>query len=113
MTLAREWLVSVLAYQLGEQDPLSKDQRKQVENALNNGQIKLRGKEITSVSPWDDEFEKLPDFNLFSLQWGKLIEIRNDIAHVGMNKSPEKAESLEKTAGQITLELKTIANTLS
>ncbi|PNK19159.1 TIGR02221 family CRISPR-associated protein [Cylindrospermopsis raciborskii] len=113
MTLAREWLVSVLAYRLGEEDPLNKDQREQVENALHNGQIKVRGKEITLISPWDDEFEKLPDFNLFSVEWGKLVKIRNDIAHVGMNKSPQKAESLEKTAAKIILELKTIADTLS
>ncbi|MEB3124026.1 MAG: TIGR02221 family CRISPR-associated protein [Snowella sp.] len=109
MTLAREWLVSVTAYRLGVKTLLDKNSRFSVESALHNGNAKIQNKKPKSLSSFDEAFEKLPEFKEVCQLWDKLTEIRNDIAHVGMNESPASAQSLKNRAEGVLPELEQVA----
>jgi hypothetical protein len=44
--------------------------------------------------------------------WDKLTDLRNDIAHVGMNRSPKVAEKLRKEANDLYPRLKALGQRL-
>jgi hypothetical protein len=111
MTLAGEWLISVVAYRLGSTNLL--DNRKQVGFALNNGLAILRGETPEGASHFDDSFQALADYRELSQLRGQLSDIRNDLAHVGMRKKYRSAASLQKEAQEkIMPKLQKIAETL-
>jgi CRISPR-associated DxTHG motif protein len=109
MTLAGEWLISVVAYRLGSNHLL--DNRKQVGFALNNGSAILQKKQPQKSSEFDQAFQALPDYEELSDLRGILSEIRNDLAHVGMNKNPKSAKKLVDLANQIFPRLQSLAET--
>lgn len=110
MTLAGEWLISVVAYRLGSTNLL--DHRKQVGFALNNGLAILQGKQPEGASDFDEAFQALADYQELSQLRGQLSDIRNDLAHVGMRKKYRSAESLQKEAQEKILpKLQAIAET--
>ena len=88
VTLAREWIISVLVLRFDKPMFQLYGGRNDVELALNNG-TEVRKKDPRSIkaSPLDDDFEKLPDVVGLTKTWSKTTELRNDIAHVGMNQS--------------------------
>ena len=96
MTLAGEWLISVVAYLLGSTNLL--DDRQQVGFALNNGLAILQGKQPEGASDFDEAFQSLADYQELSQLRGQLSDIRNDLAHVGMRKKYRSAASLQKEA---------------
>ena len=110
MTLAGEWLISVVAYRLGSNHLL--DSRKQVGFALNNGSAILQKKQPQKSSEFDQAFQALPDYEELSDLRGILSEIRNDLAHVGMNKNPKSAKKLVDLANQIFPRLQSLAENL-
>ena len=110
MTLAAEWLISVVAYRLKIKDLLEKQARQQVRLALNNGIFSLRGKRLKKLSQFDKSFEAFSDFKSLTQLWNELGKIRNDIAHVGMSKTPESAEKLREKAGKIFPRLQKVAD---
>ena len=110
MTLASEWLISIVAYKLGIQHLL--DDRQQIDYALNNGSACLQNKKPKGPSDFDQGFQSLPDYQSLSQLWNELTQISNDIAHVGMNKDPKSAKALQKRASDLTPRLKEIAETL-
>lgn len=110
MTLAGEWLISVVAYRLGSTNLL--DNRKQVDFALNNGLAILQGKQPEGASDFDEAFQSLADYQELSQLRGQLSDIRNDLAHVGMRKKYRSAASLQKEAQEkIMPKLQKIAET--
>ncbi|AIE73560.1 MULTISPECIES: TIGR02221 family CRISPR-associated protein [unclassified Synechocystis] len=109
MTLAGEWLISVVAYRLGSNHLL--DNRQQVGFALNNGSAILQKKQPQKSSEFDQAFQALPDYRELSDLRGKLSEIRNDLAHVGMNKNPKSAKNLMDLANKIFPRLQSLAET--
>ncbi|MBW4597847.1 MAG: hypothetical protein KME46_34320 [Brasilonema angustatum HA4187-MV1] len=44
----------------------------------------------------DERLESLPEANELARLWGAMTEIRNDIAHVGMNTQPQAASKLKQ-----------------
>lgn len=113
-TLAREWLVSVLVLRFGlEQQMFDNNKgRKYVENALNKAAVENRKdqdkpREITP-SRCDEMFENLPEAKDISNVWDKMTQLRNDIAHVGMNLHPQKAVKLKEKAVSLYEELKNL-----
>ncbi|MBS0017742.1 MAG: TIGR02221 family CRISPR-associated protein [Arthrospira sp. SH-MAG29] len=112
VTLAREWLVSVLVIHFDE-PMLDKKGRKHIENALNNGveQRKPKPRPITP-SNYDEQFDNLSQADELTIIWSKMTEIRNDIAHVGMNLNPSKANSLKNSAISMYPSLEEIAKQL-
>ena len=111
MTLASEWLISIIAYKLGTQHLLA--HRQQIDYALNNGAALLQKKTPRGPSEFDEAFEALPDFELLSQLWNELTQIRNDIAHVGMNKDPKSAKALQRRASELLPRLQAIAEILT
>lgn len=110
ITLAGEWLISVVAYHLGANNLL--EHRQQIRFALNNGACRLRGEHPEGSSSFDEAFEALSDYHKLSQLSNELTQIRNDIAHVGMKKDHKSTVTLRKQADKIVPRLQAIADTL-
>lgn len=113
VTLAREWLVSVLVLRFNELMFDHAQGRKYVENALNNGVEKRKPnhRSITS-SRCDEQLEALPEVSELVKVWSKMTELRNDIAHVGMNLAPKTAANLKQKALSLYPQLENLAKAL-
>ncbi|MUH00029.1 TIGR02221 family CRISPR-associated protein [Scytonema sp. UIC 10036] len=113
VTLAREWIVSVLAFKFNE-DILNHSQgRKYVEIALNNASEKLK-KNPREITPGrcDEMFESLPEANELAKLWSAITEIRNDIAHVGMKTQAQTANNLKQKVESLYPRLLQLGNQL-
>lgn len=96
-TLAREWIVSALCLQFGEPMFDFENGRKHVEGALNNAVERRKENPRTMHSSrCDAAFEALAINGRLAKLWGQMIELRNDIAHVGMKLSPKPAALLKQ-----------------
>ncbi len=117
VTLAREWLVSVLVlnFGLGEHILDLKKGRDYAEKALNNATENCKPddkrRKITP-SDYDNHFEALPQADELVKVWGTMTELRNDIAHCGMNSQPQPASNLKKKAESLYPKLEKIGNEL-
>jgi CRISPR-associated DxTHG motif protein len=117
VTLSREWLVSVLVlnFGLGEHMFDLKKGRDYAEKALNNAteNRKPDGKrrEITRGG-CDEQFEALSQADELVKVWGTMTELRNDIAHCGMNCQPKTAAKLKEKAESLYPKLEKIGNEL-
>jgi hypothetical protein len=102
VTLAREWLVSLLIYHF-EGDSLIeyKTVREPMEAALSNAaeQVKTSSQlRPPLATPYDQPLQLLAVYDEIGKLWGELTQLRNDIAHVGMKSKPRTAESLRSNA---------------
>ncbi|MFN5514219.1 MAG: TIGR02221 family CRISPR-associated protein [Cyanobacteriota bacterium] len=107
MTLASEWLISLTAYRLGAGHIL--EHRRQIDYALNNGAARLQKKEPAGASEFDEAFQSLADYETLSQLWNELTQIRNDIAHGGMNRDPKPAKTLQNRADSLLPRLREMA----
>jgi hypothetical protein len=102
VTLAREWLVSVLLYHFKADSLVDhKSAREPVEFALSNQAERIRkmaDPRPPLPTPYDDALQALPQATELGKLWDELTGLRNDIAHVGMNLDPSPAASLRKRA---------------
>ncbi|MFN3421443.1 MAG: TIGR02221 family CRISPR-associated protein [Armatimonadota bacterium] len=87
VTLAREWIVSLVALKRGEGDWLKKEDREEVEEALGAAAASLRG-EQADIPDW---FERLSQNREVAKLWNWLIGLRNDLAHCGMRMGKDAA----------------------
>jgi hypothetical protein len=103
LTLAREWLVSLLVYHFGGVSLIDHEKDRQpVENMLNNEVEQHRPTRRPPLKPaYDELLQKLSNQREIGKVWDKLAELRNDIAHVGMNAQPNSAEKLRKEANEL------------
>lgn len=99
VTLAREWLISVLVIRFCELMFDYANGRKSVEYAINNAVEKSKSspRRITP-SHCDEKFAALPQADELVNIWSQMSELRNDIAHVGMNLNPQSALRLKERA---------------
>jgi hypothetical protein len=100
ITLAREWLVSLLVYhfQAGALTDYG-GARRPIEIALGNAaerQKKAPGPVLET--PYDKPLQDLPSYDEIGQMWGTLTQLRNDTAHVGMRPNPGSARSLRDRA---------------
>ncbi|WP_223343443.1 TM1812 family CRISPR-associated protein [Synechocystis sp. PCC 7339] len=112
VTLGREWLVSWVAFQLGETDLLDKACRTATEGALHNGNNILKEKTIDRPSPLDQAFATLANQADVSRLWDQITQLRNDLAHVGMNKSPASVRNIESRAKERFIDLQKLLTQL-
>lgn len=112
-TLAREWLVSTVAYCVGA-EPLTdlRTVRQPIAQALNNAWRWEAGLAIYEISRWDDAVFGLPDSDVLAYVWDAITGLRNDIAHVGMNERPESAYNLCRQMSDLLPKLEDLAQTL-
>ena len=95
VTLAREWMVSVLICAAGDGKKwLDRQVRFEAERTLNGGVKKVKGTwcERAGYSDW---FEGLENWKECAKSWDRITDIRNDIAHCGMNEQEQKTSRLE------------------
>lgn len=99
--LAREWVISVLALRFEEAMFDNKGGRNEIEQALNNG-VRLQSKQaINKNSRCDEKLQALLNKEDLINHWQQITDLRNDIAHVGMNPSPKKAKQLKESFERI------------
>ncbi|MBN3873706.1 TIGR02221 family CRISPR-associated protein [Nostoc sp. JL33] len=113
VTLAREWLISVLVLRFGELMFDSEKSRKYVEGAINNAVEK--SKQLPrSITPsrCDEQFTALSEADELIKIWSQMAQLRNDIAHVGMNLKPETAANLKKRTKLIYPQLQKLGQQL-
>lgn len=100
-TLAREWVVSVVAMQLGRA-LYEKSDREQVESAINNESRRLRHLKIDRPTECDSDFKQLHQRELILTIWQEMAQLRNNIAHCGMyqQRSLDKKVRKRNTASE-------------
>lgn len=110
VTLAREWLISVLVLKFGEE---MFNSRKYIENAINNAVEKSKS-EPRPITPsrCDDKFTALLQADELVKVWSKMTGLRNDIAHVGMNTDPQTALKLKQQISSLYPELQKLGQEL-
>lgn len=113
VTLAREWLISVLVLKFNELMFDNANSRRPVENAINNAVEKRKSlpRPITP-SRCDEKFAALPQVDELVNIWSQMAELRNDIAHVGMNLNPQSASKLKDKAVSLYPQLQKLGQEL-
>jgi CRISPR-associated DxTHG motif protein len=94
--LAREWMVSVCGWKRNGFYSTDKNERKTAEDWLGAQANLLRSKTTVSV-----------EWQAFIVAWNNLYQLRNDIAHFGMNDQPTPTTKLP---GNIKAALKQLGN---
>ena len=113
VTLAREWLVSILALRFDEPMFDDKNGRNFVEAALNNAvEMNKPHPRPPLDSRCNEKFAALPEAGELASVWSKMTELRNDIAHVGMNLKPQDAAKLKKKASSLYPRLQKLGESL-
>jgi CRISPR-associated DxTHG motif protein len=112
-TLAREWLVSTVAYCVGAESLTDlQTVRFPIAHALNNASLWEAGRAIYESSRWDSAVFSLPAFDVLIDAWDAITGLRNDIAHVGMNEHPDSAHSLCQQMSDLLPKLDELARVL-
>lgn len=113
VTLAREWLISILALRFGEPMFDYPNGRKYVEAALNNAVEKNKPNPRPPLdSRCNEKFAVLPEADEVASVWSKITQLRNDIAHCGMNLEPQDAAELKKKASSLYPRLRKLGESL-
>jgi len=114
-TLAREWLISLLVLKFGLNQQMFDNKigldRDSVEKALSNAVEKRKPEDrrrVITSTEYDEQLESLLEVNDLAKVWCQMTELRNDIAHVGMNLRPQTAAKLKEKAGSLYPELEKI-----
>lgn len=94
--LAREWMVSVCGWKRSGRYSTDKNERKTAEDWLGAQANLLRSKTTVSV-----------EWQAFIVAWNNLYQLRNDIAHFGMNDQPTPTTKLP---GNIKAAIKQLGN---
>ncbi|XZF65740.1 MAG: TIGR02221 family CRISPR-associated protein [Gloeotrichia echinulata DVL01] len=116
LSIAREWLPSLLCYHFNLDPQIERPNRNEMELLLNGGtgQKDAQGKRY--ISPYLEQYkasisqEKRTQLsNLWSNTY-KLANLRNDVLHAGFRKNPQSGEYIIEQAKLIVEELKNIAH---
>lgn len=103
LTLAREWVVSLLVWKLRAGALLDlKGARAPVEDALNNAveQAKDRQRPLTP-SRLDGALQSLRVLDELGSVWSRLQQLRNDLAHCGMSEQAKPSAKLSRDAQEL------------
>ncbi|MGQ9794670.1 MAG: CRISPR-associated protein Csx15 [Anaerolineae bacterium] len=114
-TLAREWLISLLLYQLTDQELVDKDAREQIEAAINNVAERKRPSEkrrSPQETPFTEAVAALPQCDTLIKVWIQLSELRNDLAHAGMRLDAADSRSILDRASEVCSQLYSLSGQL-
>ncbi len=95
ISLMREWIVSYALSRMGKQG-VTREEREEVEKAINQLCIVRRVKEVEKKSEFYYSLEQLPSANNIIELWDNTVELRNDVAHCGFRENPKSPEAIEK-----------------
>lgn len=110
MALAREWVVSALAWKATGQLVLDEVERKEWERVVNGIARAKRGgsdEPVPEGTPLSHEQEQV-----VAELWDQLGKMRNDLAHAGMKPSPTKPEKIVGKAKEIQQQIRDLAERL-
>lgn len=94
VTLAREWMVSVLIFAAGKgTDWLDRDTRVEAERTLSGAAIRLRHHSCEPTI-FLEKFVKQEYARDLTGEWSRLCQLRNDLAHCGMNEEDQTSPKL-------------------
>jgi len=123
VTLGREWIISVLVLKLGLKSEMFNNKpsndhpegRFSIEEAINIVcNLRRPPKKRREITPthYSDQLNQLDNADEICNLWDQMTQLRNDIAHVGMNRDPRPAQKLQKSAQLIYPDLVKMAETL-
>ncbi len=111
VTLAREWLVSLVQELLAVSGDIAESRhlvevilgRSLASKLKENDGVEIVGAEA-QVAVVESRFHRLPQQNEIESAWSRLADLRNDVAHCGMRKQPRSTQAIRKLLGE-TIEL--------
>jgi len=114
LSLAREWLPSLLCYHFELDPQIDRPNRDEMELLLKGGTIKGSDGVPDRKSIYLDQWLKIPKQTRKQLNnlWGgefNLANLRNDALHAGFRKKPKSAEEIVQQTHKIIEELNAIA----
>lgn len=115
LSMAREWLPSLLCYHFKLDPQIEKPNRAEMELLLNGGKTPPDQKGNKYESPYLEEYkssiskEKIKQLSDLWSDKYKLANLRNDALHAGFRKKPKSAKEIFEQTKAIIKELKAIA----
>jgi hypothetical protein len=108
--LGREWLVNLLLLRLGCEPArwLDRDLRHIVSRTA-TGAVLARQHVEYEPTPLSGRFGALPDAEGFVSLWQAIGDLRNDLAHCGMNEQPKTVRVIERRAAAVIAALEALA----
>ncbi|KAB8331448.1 TIGR02221 family CRISPR-associated protein [Scytonema tolypothrichoides VB-61278] len=116
LSMAREWLPSLLCYHFGIDPQIYRPNRVEMELLLSGGNTLPDAQGNKYESPYLEQYkssvtkEKRKQLTDLWNDKYKLANLRNDVVHSGFRKNPQSAEYIIDQTKQIISELKAIAN---
>lgn len=107
--LGREWLVNLLVLRLGcDRDCwLDRDLRHRVSRTA-TGAMLSRQRRPFEPTDLSDHFEDLPDADGIVSVWMAIGDLRNDLAHCGMNEQPMPVRVIERRTAAVVAALEAL-----
>jgi len=115
LSMAREWLPSLLCYHFKLDPQIEKPNRAEMELLLNGGTAPADAQGNKYKSPYLEEYKSsVPEKKRKQLNklWDSdfnLAKLRNDVLHSGFRKKPKNAEDIMQQTEKIIGELKAVA----
>ncbi|AUS99806.1 TIGR02221 family CRISPR-associated protein [Nostoc sp. CENA543] len=115
LSMAREWLPSLLCYHFQLDPQIEKPNRAEMELLLSGGATPPDAQGNKYKSPFLEQYKTTVSKdkrNQLSNLWSqtyKLAKLRNDVLHAGFRKNPQSSEYIIEQTKQIIEELKNIA----
>ncbi len=99
VTLAREWVVTAVGWQLYGSFVLAKEERGEIEWGL-SGLSRVRHGRATpeELNEVGRKLQMRPEADALCKLWDQLTDVRNDLDHAGMRPNPMSAEKLSQKA---------------
>lgn len=100
--LAREWMINLMVLRLGcpAERWLERGVRQTVTRTV-TGAMLARQKKVFEPTVLSGRFEALPDAAGLSAVWQAIGDLRNDLAHCGMNEQAKSVRVIERRAAAI------------
>jgi hypothetical protein len=115
VTLAREWLISLLLYRLTDCTLDDRGMRRQIEDAISNVAERCRPeaeRRSPLATPFTEDVAALPQCAQLVEVWTRLSALRNDLAHAGMRPDASNSRSILKQAEEVYGPLRQLAGQL-
>ncbi|GCL38365.1 TM1812 family CRISPR-associated protein [Sphaerospermopsis reniformis] len=115
LSMAREWLPSLLCYHFNIDPQVEISNRPEMELLLSGGAGQKDAQGNRYISPYLEQYratvsqEKITQLSNVWSNTYKLAKLRNDVLHAGFRKNPQSAEYIIEQTKQIVEELRKIA----
>jgi len=96
ITLAREWVISLIGWRQGLGFLIAKDKREVTEKQL--GRLASQESAVSEEQALLDAGLKAKEIQLFKSLWSHLTTVRNDLDHAGMRRNAKPAQQLAREA---------------